>query len=279
MVTIIGIDIGGTKTAVVEGTCDAQIIGRHEILTNARRPFAETFPELAAVVEATMEEARRAGRRVGAISVSVGGPVQIPEGVLGAPPQLPGWHGVPLKAQLEKRFPGIPVRIEHDGNAGALAEFHCGVGRELPGLRHLIFLTMGTGLGAGFILNGQLFRGASGTAGEVGHMRLARHGPFAYGKTGSWEGLASGFGLVQLAKEMFPSRWKDGTPVHDLIEAILKDDEEAMWVAHEAGTWLGRGMALCGLSMRVSAIPQCAMAQVGSALIASSKTSLALTYQ
>jgi glucokinase len=242
--TLIGLDIGGTKTAIVEGTCDAQIIRREEVLTWAQRPFNETFPQLADLIESTVADSQRAGRRPGAISVSVGGPLQITAGVLDNPPHLPGWHGVRLKDELENRFPGLPVRVEHDGNAGALAEYHFGVGRQLLGLKHLVFLTLGTGLGAGIILNGHLLRGASDLAGEVGHIRLAPDGPVGFGKAGSWEGFCSGAGMLQLAKQMFPSQWGANAAMADLVEATLQGNEEALAVVYEAGMWLGRGMAL-----------------------------------
>jgi glucokinase len=242
--TIIGLDIGGTKTAVVEGTLDAEMLQREEILTEAARPFEETFARLAQIVDTAIASASRARRSVQALSVSVGGPLRISEGYLINPPHLPGWHDLPLKARLQQRFAGLPVFVEHDGNAGALAEFYFGVGRGRSDLRHLIFLTFGTGLGAGVIANGQILHGASDTAGEVGHLRLAPTGPVGFGKAGSWEGFASGEGLVQLASEMFPRRWSKATPIRRVVEAMLVDDPDALAVCHEAGRWMGRGMAL-----------------------------------
>jgi glucokinase len=242
--TIIGLDVGGTKTAVVEGTRGAEILQRDEAPTEAARPFDETFPALAARVEQTVRRAAEAGRSVTALSVSVGGPLRIAEGILIDPPHLPGWHGVRLKDRLAERFPGLPVSVEHDGNAGALAEFHFGVGKGRRDLRHLIFLTFGTGLGAGLIVNGQILHGATDTAGEVGHWRLAPDGPVGFGKAGSWEGFASGAGLVELAGRMFPRRWTRETPIRQLVDSMLADDPEALRVAEEAGEWMGRGMAL-----------------------------------
>ena len=111
-------------------------------------------------------------------------------------------------------------------------------------LRHLIFLTFGTGVGGGFIVNGQILRGASDTAGEIGHWRLAEDGPLGFGKRGSWESFASGAGLVELAAQMFPARWSCETPIRTLVEAMLRDDPEALQVAMVAGKWMGRGLAL-----------------------------------
>ena len=242
--SLLGFDIGGTKIAVVEGTLAGQILQRHEIPTEAHRPFREVFPDLVALAGVAMVESTTAGRQVGAVSVSVGGPLRIKEGILLNPPHLPGWHNVNLKQQLERVFPGLPVCVEHDGNAGALAEFHFGVGRHKSNLQNLVFLTFGTGLGAGVILNGQIVHGASDTAGELGHWRLSEDGPVGFGKAGSWEGFASGAGLVQLANRMFPSRWPGETPVRTLVEAMLADEKEASAVLNEAATWMGRGLAL-----------------------------------
>ena len=228
----------------MEGSRQAEILQRVELPTRAAEPFAETFP---GIVEAGREVAGRAereGRSAAAISVSVGGPLKIAEGILINPPHLPGWHHVDLRARFSEAFPGLPVVVEHDGNAGALAEFHFGVGKNRPDLKHLVFLTFGTGVGGGFIVNGQIVRGASDTAGEIGHWRLAEDGPLGFGKHGSWESFGSGAGLVELAAEMFPSRWSTATPIRALVEAMLADDAEALQVAAVAGKWMGRGLAL-----------------------------------
>jgi len=244
MKTLIGFDIGGTKTAIVEGTYKAEVLQRREVETEANKSFSHTFPQLTTIADELIENATLAGRKVTAVSVSVGGPLEIAAGVLHDPPHLPGWHGVQLKRELESRFPGYPVRIEHDGNAGALAEFSFGIGSELLGLQHLVFLTLGTGLGAGIILNGRIHRGANDTAGELGHIRLSSDGPFLHGKAGSWEGLCSGVGMLELARQMFPSEWRKESSIKELVEAMLAGKEDALAVAQEAGIWLGRGLAI-----------------------------------
>jgi glucokinase len=242
--TVAGLDVGGTKTACVEGALDGTILQRFEAPTRASEPFLWTFPEIVDHLKQLINVASLAGRTVVALSVSVGGPLKIEEGILLDPPHLTGWHHVNLKEALRGAFPDLPVFIEHDGNAGALAEFHFGIGAQRPGLKHLIFLTFGTGIGAGIIVNGQILHGASDTAGEIGHWRLAEDGPLAFGKRGSWESFASGSGLVHLAAQMFPARWSRETPIRNLVDAMLRLDEEAMRVANVAGEYLGRGLAL-----------------------------------
>jgi glucokinase len=157
---------------------------------------------------------------------------------------LSGWWGAHFKDYLQEKFSSLPVYVEHDGNAGALAEFYFGAGRGREGLKHLIFLTCGTGMGAGIIVNGQILRGASDTAGEVGHLRLSETGPEHFGKVGSWEGFAAGAGMIKLAAMRYPQRFKKEMQIRELIEAAMRDEPEALAVIAEAGRMTGRGMAL-----------------------------------
>jgi glucokinase len=242
--SVLGLDLGGTKIACVEGDAEGNIWDRREIPTLAQQPFEARLPALIGLLEAQLARARAAGRTVVALSVSVGGPLRIAEGILLDPPHLPGWHHIRLKERLAAALPGIPVFVEHDGNAGALAEFHFGVGRGRTDLRHLIFLTFGTGLGAGFIVDGRILHGATDTAGEIGHWRLSDDGPVGFGKRGSWEGYCAGAGLVLLANRLFPARWPLGTSIRDVVDAMVADDPDALEVVRAAGRRMGQGLAL-----------------------------------
>ncbi|MFV1981069.1 MAG: ROK family protein, partial [Rhodothermia bacterium] len=235
---------------VVEGTYGGEILQRQEIPTYADRPFAETFPDICTVIDRAIRRATDLNRRITALSVSIGGPLRILTGEILDPPHLPGWHNIRLVDHLNKIFPELPAYVEHDGNAGALAEFYFGSGRENADnatspvqARHLIFLTFGTGLGAGIIVNGRILHGASDTAGEVGHWRLSETGPVGFGKAGSWEGWSSGRGMLGLARIKNPGRWGVSS-VRGLVDDMLADDPEALEVTSEAGRWLGRGIAL-----------------------------------
>jgi glucokinase len=240
MDTIIGLDIGGTKTAILEGNFDAEILQRREIPTRAQDAFDVTFERINTEIGVVMKSAQLAGHHVGAMSVSIGGPLKIEEGIIQAPPHLPNWVNVPLKDLLTQRY-GVPVYVEHDGNAGALAEFLFGAGR---GLKNLIFLTTGTGLGGGIIIDGQIYRGTTDTAGEVGHVRLADDGPVEYGKAGSWEAFCSGAGMVQLAHSMFPGHYPESLSTRELVTQALNGETEARQVIRKSGEWLGRGLAM-----------------------------------
>ncbi len=175
-----------------------------------------------------------------AISVAVGGPLDIDRGIILSPPHLPTWDKAPLKERLEANY-GLPVLVEHDGNAGALAEYYFGAGQ---GVKNLIYLTLGTGLGAGIILNGQVYHGVNDMAGEVGHIRMAEHGPMEYGKIGSWESFCSGSGLVRLARLRQPAIWPEGVSTQQIVQKALDGDSQALEIIEEMGCWLGKGLAV-----------------------------------
>jgi glucokinase len=234
---ILGLDIGGTKTAVVLGTRHGEIRWRRQFFTHPERGFDVVFGELIGSIEEALSAAKR---EVSAISVSIGGPLDVLRGIIKSPPNLPGWTNIPLKDMLAERF-SLPVYVEHDGNAGALAEFYFGAGRNF---RNIIFITMGTGFGAGLILNGQLYRGTSDTAGEIGHIRIAEDGPFCYGKAGSLEGFGSGTGIAKLAQMMYPAQWNESATVIEVYNAYQAGSREARAVFEKAALYLGRGFAI-----------------------------------
>ncbi len=234
---ILGLDIGGTKTAVVLGTSRGEIQWRMQFLTRPERGFKIVFAELTTNIATAL---RSASHPVAAISVSIGGPLDVLNGIIKSPPNLPGWTNISLKKLLKERFT-LPVYVEHDGNAGALAEFYFGAGK---GFRNMIFITMGTGFGAGLILNGQLYRGANDCAGEIGHIRIAEDGPRCYGKAGSLEGFGSGTGIAKLAQMMYPAIWNASATVIAIYEQYKAGSTEAREVFARAGFYLGRGFAL-----------------------------------
>jgi len=158
-----------------------------------------------------------------------------------SPPNLPGWDNIPLKELLWQRL-GLPVYVEHDGNAGALAEWYFGAAR---GARNVVFITMGTGFGAGLILNGQLYRGTSDLAGEIGHVRLADAGPVAYGKAGSCEAFLGGAGIARLAALRHPQRWGRQVPeAKEIAELAASGDADALGVLDEVAARLGQALAV-----------------------------------
>ena len=181
-----GLDIGGTKCALVTGTEDCQVLSRCAVAT---ADFASWQSLLEALLAQAPQEAPAA------IGVSCGGPLDSRNGRILSPPNLPGWDDVPIVEWLKSRV-GAPAFLQNDANACALAEWRFGAGR---GCENMVFLTFGTGFGAGLILDGRLYSGTNDMAGEVGHVRAAADGPVGYGKAGSYEGFCSGGGIRQLA--------------------------------------------------------------------------------
>jgi glucokinase len=225
---IIGIDIGGTKCAVSvlrDGKVD-------EVDRFATQDHAATFARFCRTVEGL-----KPGADV-AFGISCGGPLDAARGVILCPPNLPGWVDIKICAAFTARFGGRAF-LMNDANASALAEWHFGAGR---GCRHMVFLTAGTGMGAGFILNGRLYEGASGDAGEVGHLRLRADGPLGFGKRGSFEGFCSGSGIARLAVAM---GWpKPEATLKDIATAAVAGDALALQVLDVAGERLGEALAL-----------------------------------
>src|SRR5574344_180134 len=195
----IGFDIGGTKCAVIAAEADwehgfCRIIDRVQTATDGRlwQP----------VLEGLVSEADRFisihNLSPAAAGISCGGPLDSVHGIILSPPNLPGWDAVPAASFISSQL-GIPAFLQNDANACAAAEWKFGAGR---GCSSLIFMTFGTGLGAGLILDGKLYEGPDCMAGEIGHIRLAPDGPEGYGKRGSFEGFCSGGGIGRLAAVM-----------------------------------------------------------------------------
>ena len=182
----IGIDIGGTKCAVLAGTDEGEILEKIRFGTAGKE---ETIAKILAAAE--QMKAEYPGAR--AVGISCGGPLDAARGVILCPPNLPGWIDVPIVENCENAL-NLPTFLCNDANACALAEWKHGAGR---GTKHMIFLTFGTGLGAGLILNGALYEGANGNGGEIGHLRLRARGPVGFGKAGSFEGFCSGGGIAR----------------------------------------------------------------------------------
>ncbi|MBI1279265.1 MAG: ROK family protein [Anaerolineaceae bacterium] len=186
-----GIDIGGTKCAVSLG----QVEGDHiNIVDKFRFPTPSTPQETQNLLVSHLQTLI-AKQTLSAIGISCGGPLDSRKGLILSPPNLAGWDSIPIVQHFVEAF-HVPVDLQNDANAGALAEWLWGAGQ---GCQNMIFLTFGTGMGAGLILNGKLYGGTNDMAGEVGHVRLAQDGPIGYGKFGSFEGFCSGGGIKQLA--------------------------------------------------------------------------------
>ena len=251
---LIGIDIGGTKCAITYGVSEGAKLTVKDKLRFDTTTVQDTIENILQGVSKIMEANKLSKDNVAAVGVSCGGPLSSVEGVVMSPPNLPGWDNIPIVKILEERF-GIRAALQNDANACALAEWKFGAG---AGTRNMAFLTFGTGLGAGLVIDGRLFAGTNDNAGEVGHLRLADYGPVGYGKAGSFEGFCSGSGIAQLAQTAVREKMQMGErpallPVSGLVEEITaKDVSEAaaggdalaLDVMRTSGEQLGRGLSI-----------------------------------
>jgi len=254
---LVGIDIGGTKTAVILGRLESRqprIVDRQAFPTEHGRGHGPVVDRICSTARVLLAAHALAPTDLLGIGVSCGGPLDGRKGLVLSPPNLPDWHEVPIVDLLSREL-GAQTRLRNDANACAVAEWRFGAGR---GCRSMVFLTFGTGMGAGLILDGRLYEGPTDLAGEVGHIRLAEDGPEGFGKRGSFEGFCSGGGIARLARAEAERRLEAGEPAafcprreclegvtaQAVAEAAGGGDPTARRLLAESGRWLGRGLAV-----------------------------------
>lgn len=259
---LVGIDVGGTKCAVILGQFvtdreqgdDFTFLDHKCFATNTYKGPDQVIGCLITTVREMLDRFAIKTEEVRSIGISCGGPLDHKRGIIKNPPNLCGWNDVPIVQRFEESL-GIPAFLQNDANACALAEWKYGAAK---GCENVVFLTFGTGLGAGLILNGRLYNGANDMAGEVGHIRLENCGPVGYGKAGSFEGFCSGGGIAQLAKlkvleklqmgihpEFCPDLQSlDGLTAQSVACAAKNGDPLAREIYADCGRYMGRGLSI-----------------------------------
>ena len=256
----LGIDIGGTKCAVVLGKGEIPdnisdfIIDKIKFPTNVNRGYNEITKEILSKADELLERNNVKNTELIGVGISCGGPLNSKKGVIMCPPNLPDWDNVPIVNIVSEHF-GVKAILHNDANACAVAEWRFGAGR---GYQNLVFLTFGTGMGAGLILDGKLYTGTNDGAGEVGHIRLSEDGPEGYGKKGSFEGFCSGGGIKKLAEltaieylrenkksSLFESKAEfSNLTAANIAKAMYEGDEFATAVYKKCAEYLGRGLSV-----------------------------------
>lgn len=248
---ILGFDIGGTKCAVMTAEWDGKNITlqkKEKCATDLSIKPEKMIEKLIEMADAILD------KTPDSIGISCGGPLDSRRGIIMGPPNLPGWNDVYIVRQIENHY-GVQAHLQNDANACAVAEWKFGAGR---GKQNVVFMTFGTGLGAGLILDGKLYSGTNDNAGELGHIRLDRFGPVGFGKAGSFEGFCSGGGIAQLGYTMalekaqsgvYPAYFKKGYTQADVTAKTIADaanagDETAIAVYATCGEYLGRGLSM-----------------------------------
>ncbi|MBQ3848429.1 MAG: ROK family protein [Clostridia bacterium] len=252
----IGIDIGGTKCAVSLGEDDGRelkIIDKSKFPTAGKKPET-VLDEFMLNLDLLLAKYDLKYSDFDGIGISCGGPLNSETGIIMSPPNLPGWDDVHAVEYFTEKTK-LPCNLQNDANACAVAEWKYGAGK---GTKNMIFMTFGTGLGAGLILNGKLYSGTSDMAGEVGHLRLSDYGPVGYGKIGSFEGFCSGGGIAQIGVLLAKEQESRGNVCellkragsYDAINAkIIGDmadegDELCIQAYRISGEMLGKGLSI-----------------------------------
>lgn len=244
------LDLGGTKLRAVVAALDGDIRGEIILPSEADEGPERVIDRMIETLEASAAEAGVRAAELRAVGVASPGALDLVHGLVQGAPQLPGWDGVPLVEIMSKRL-GVPVLLENDANAAALGENRFGAGR---GTRHMIYLTISTGVGGGIIIDGKVYHGATGAAGELGHMIVWFDGPRCLcGQRGCLEAIASGTGLAWRAQDLVERgvapglarvrRERGELDADEVADAAREGDEDARRLFDDAGLYLGVGLA------------------------------------
>lgn len=259
---LLGIDIGGTKLNVALGRRGGELVREARIDGWTSGDATRDLARIASTARELLAAARIEAADLAAIGVSAPGPLDPSTGMVRDAPNLPGWHEVPISAALARAF-GRRVRLENDANAAALAESRFGAGR---GARAFAFLTMSTGVGAGLILDGRLYRGARYGAGEVGHMPVVPGGrPCVCGLRGCLEAYTGGAALAARMRadvaagartSLVERAGGDAARIgaEHWVEALRAGEPYARALADEFLDMLAQGLAILILSLDLDRI-------------------------
>jgi glucokinase len=248
---VVGVDLGGTKILAGVFKRSFECVGSSKVSTKSQRGVDAVIERIARCVQDAVDEADLSLKQVAGVGVGAPGAVDFSEGRVIFAPNMEGWKDVPLKKSLEKIL-DVPVFVENDGNICALG-VHVAELKAKP--KNLVGIFVGTGIGGGLIVNGELYSGFNHTAGEIGHMVVDLNGPkCGCGNKGCWEALASRTAIFQQIK----AGVKDGQKTiltemlgddladlrsGDLRKAIRRGDKFVDKIIEGAAEYLGIGIA------------------------------------
>ena len=244
------VDLGGSKILSVIAQSDGRRLAEDRRSTSAEEGPEVVLERIVGSLEMALAKAGLQRGDLAAVGICSPGPCDIDAGVIGRAPNLPGWRDVPICRYLEERL-GVPTRLENDATAAALGEHVYGAGR---GCRHLIYITVSTGIGGGLIIDGRLYRGATGVGGEIGHMIIDPDGPLCgCGSRGCLEAFASGTAIAARGEELVAqggsallaklAREEGGLTAETVCRAAEEGDSASRDIIQRAGYYLGVGLA------------------------------------
>lgn len=247
---VVAVDLGGTKyiAAVING--DGKILSRCYRYTLSHQGPKKVIQRLTATIKETIETAGIDYAKLGGIGLAIAGLIDTGRGLVTESPNLPRWKNIPLMDLLTDEF-RMPVHILNDANAAVLGECRLGAGK---GLDNVVFLTISTGIGGGIFVNGSLYNGTNGCAGEIGHMIVQETGPACpCGRHGCLEALASGTAIARMARDRLTGWEKsiltsmvggvlDEITARQVAQGARKGDPLCLDVISVAGHYLGIGL-------------------------------------
>ncbi len=244
---VFGVDVGGTTVKLGLFDQNGTIIDKWEIPTRTENNGRNILPDIAAGIQAKMAEKSLTKEDVAGVGVGVPGPVD-GNGIVHRAVNL-GWAEVDLKKELTALLGGMPVKGGNDANVAALGEMWKGGGQ---GHKNLVAVTLGTGVGGGIIVNGEIMTGATGAGGEIGHIHVEDHETEACGcgNYGCLEEYASATGITRLANRALKASDKDSVlrngevSAKTVFDAVKAGDELAIEVARQFGDYLGKGLGV-----------------------------------
>lgn len=271
---VVGVDIGATHVTLLLADYLAHVVDEVESSLDIFQGPLVCLPFVDQFLRSWLNELGVDLDQITAIGVGVPGPIVTDAGMVSGPPIMPGWDLFPIREWLEKAW-GCPVMLGNDAEFGALGEWAFGAGR---GVDNLVYIKVGTGIGAGLMIDGQIYRGTTGCAGEIGHVTIEENGPLCTcGNRGCLEALAGGRAIAQ--KAIFAIKAGARTTLSelptveaisamDVIAAARKGDHLSQKLVQEAGYYLGTALAnLINLFNPTKIVIGGGVAQVGDLLL------------
>ena len=246
---VIGIDFGASHINLLLADTAARILDEIEVDFDIRAGPQAGIAEADRLVREILSRANLNIEDILAIGMGVPGPIVTATGTVVAPPIMPGWDGYPIRDNLQTLWK-VPVSINNDAELGALGEWAAGAGR---GEQTLAYIKVGTGIGAGLLLDGQIYRGVTGSAGEIGHLTIDENGPLcACGNHGCLEAIAGGRAIALQAQEAVRNKQRtqlasiqpvESITARDVAAAARRGDLLAQQILARAGTHIGIAIA------------------------------------
>ncbi|MFC8228616.1 ROK family protein [Streptomyces sp. NPDC057287] len=238
---VIGVDFGHTHLRVAVGNLAHQVLAEESEPLDVDASSAQGFGRAEQLVNRLIETTGISPEKVIGVGLGVPGPIDVESGTLGSTSILPGWTGINPSQELAGRL-GVPVYVDNDANLGALGELVWGSGR---GVRDLAYIKVASGVGAGLVIDGHIYRGPGGTAGEIGHITLDESGPVCRcGNRGCLETFTAARYVLPLLK---PSHGPDLT-MERMVQLAREGDPGCRRVIGDVGRHIGSGVAnLCNL--------------------------------